>query len=59
MEDLRCSHCNHLFGKKVVLVYGEFKCTSCGALNIFDRSIHYPQVKVDKRKNNMNNGIIV
>lgn len=37
MEDIRCTNCNQLLGKKMVIRYGEIKCPRCKAINIIDR----------------------
>jgi len=39
MEDIRCSQCGRLLGKKMEIRYGEIKCPRCGAINIFDYRI--------------------
>lgn len=37
-QELRCTQCGKLLGKKMVLRYGEMKCPRCNAINIFDYS---------------------
>lgn len=36
MEDIRCTQCNRVLGKKMLIRYGEIKCPRCGAINIID-----------------------
>jgi phage FluMu protein Com len=36
MMDIRCTQCNRLIGKKVVIRYGEFRCPNCKTINVFD-----------------------
>lgn len=56
MEDIICTNCGHCIGKKVVIRYGEFKCPSCGAINIIDRT--YGD-KLDKGGNISHNGLVI
>jgi len=38
LDDLRCTQCGKLLGRKMDMTYGEIKCPKCGAINIVDYS---------------------
>lgn len=55
MTDLRCTTCDYLFGKNVIIRYGEMKCPKCKSINIFDyqdltRNKEEFRVKVESNK---------
>lgn len=39
MEDIRCTQCNQLIGKNLIIRYGEFKCPRCKTINVIDRDL--------------------